>query len=165
MSSEQTTEEKQATSDGEGSRQDRGDSVANDSENTEDAGDDAQPEPNRSETIEDEQVKFTFDGESEVAYETLVTALKDCYDPEIPVNLYDLGLVHEVNVQGRQVDVDMTLTAPGCGFGPQIAKNVEMRLAEEESVDEASVEIVHDPPWDRDMVSEEGQAQLNMLGF
>ncbi len=132
---------------------------------TEESPDEETPEPNQDETIEDEQVNFTFDEESETAYDTLVTALKDCYDPEIPVNLYDLGLVHEVHVTGREVNIDMTLTAPGCGFGPQIAKNVEMRMVEEDTIDEAHVEIVHDPPWDRDMVSEEGQAQLNMLGF
>jgi metal-sulfur cluster biosynthetic enzyme len=136
-----------------------------DNDETDASSEEETPEPNKDETIEDDQATFSFDEESETAYDSLVTALKDCYDPEIPVNLYDLGLIHEVRVTGREVNIDMTLTAPGCGFGPQIAKNVEMRMVEEDTIDEASVEIVHDPPWDRDMVSEEGQAQLNMLGF
>jgi len=112
----------------------------------------------------DKQAKFTFN-DTEITEDQLIEVMKDCYDPEIPVNLYDLGLIHEVRASGEKVEIDMTLTAPGCGFGPQIAKNVEARLLEEDEVDEAFVEIVHDPPWDRSMVSEEGQAQLNMLGF
>ena len=93
--------------------------------------------------------------------------LKTVYDPEIPVNIIDLGLVYsceptKIN-DNWKVDVKMTLTAPGCGMGPVLQQDAQNRLLCIESVDEVDVEIVWDPPWNRDMMSEEAQLQLGMM--
>lgn len=94
--------------------------------------------------------------------------LRTCYDPEIPVNIVDLGLVYDCRisqlVDGRtRVDVRMTLTAPGCGMGGVIAEEVRQKLESLPTVDTASVEIVYDPPWDRSMMSEAARLELGMF--
>src|SRR5215207_6048572 len=77
--------------------------------------------------------------------------LRECYDPEIPVNIVDLGLVYSVNVadepEGKRVHVQMTLTAPGCGMGPTLAREAEQRILALPEVTAASVELVWEPPW------------------
>src|SRR6266481_8986534 len=85
--------------------------------------------------------------------------LRSCYDPEIPVNIVDLGLVYDchitpINAGSHRVDVKMTLTAPGCGMGPMLAQDVQNRLLGLEGVDDVSVELVWDPPWNQSMISE-----------
>jgi probable FeS assembly SUF system protein SufT len=95
-------------------------------------------------------------------------ALKTCYDPEIPVNIVDLGLVylcelHEGEEGGKKVHVKMTLTAPGCGMGPVLASDVRMKLEALPGVKEADVEVVFDPVWDRSMMSEAARLQLGMM--
>ncbi|MFZ2641343.1 MAG: putative Fe-S cluster assembly protein SufT [Verrucomicrobiia bacterium] len=94
-------------------------------------------------------------------------ALKNCYDPEIPVNIVDLGLIYDMRtVQspqgGRRVDVKMTLTARGCGMGPVIAADAKQKLLGLASVEDATVEVVWDPPWNPDMMSPEGKKRLGM---
>ncbi len=89
-------------------------------------------------------------------------ALKDVYDPEIPVNVVDLGLIYDCAVEDGNVNVTMTLTFPGCGMGPQIAQQAEWRIAEIDGVEDVSVEIVHDPPWNPDMITEDGKIALGM---
>ena len=94
--------------------------------------------------------------------------LKSCYDPEIPVNIVDLGLVYDCTVlpqpnRGVSVSVKMTLTAPGCGMGPAIAADAESKILSLEGVDDASVEVVWDPPWNQDMISEAGKMKLGMI--
>src|SRR3990172_2490959 len=87
-------------------------------------------------------------------------ALKTCYDPEIPVNIVDLGLIYDCAVaplaggKSYRVDVKMTLTAPGCGMGPMIAQDAQNKILSLEAVDEANVEVVWDPPWNQAMLSE-----------
>lgn len=92
--------------------------------------------------------------------------LKTCYDPEIPVNIVDLGLVYDMRVSdadgGKRVDVKMTLTAPGCGMGGYIAQEARQKLLQLEGVDEADVEVVWDPPWSPQMISPEGRQLLGM---
>ena len=95
-------------------------------------------------------------------------ALKTCYDPEIPVNIVDLGLVYlcELNDAengGKKVHVKMTLTAPGCGMGPVLAGDVRSKLVALPSVKDAEVEVVFDPVWDRSMMSEAARLQLGMM--
>jgi probable FeS assembly SUF system protein SufT len=95
-------------------------------------------------------------------------ALKTCYDPEIPVNIVDLGLVYlcevnEAEAGGKKVHVKMTLTAPGCGMGPVLASDVKMKLEQIPSVKNADVEVVFDPVWDRSMMSEAARLQLGMM--
>ena len=94
--------------------------------------------------------------------EDVLEALRDVYDPEIPVNVVDLGLVYEVQVDGGDVDVRMTLTFAGCGMGPYIAQQAEWRIAEMDEVDEVNVEVVFDPPWTPDMITEDGKKLLGL---
>ena len=94
--------------------------------------------------------------------------LKNVYDPEIPVNIVDLGLVYDCAVQttedGKQrAVVKMTLTAPGCGMGPTIAADAQGRIMTIEEIDDAAVELVWDPPWSREMISIEGKMKLGMI--
>jgi metal-sulfur cluster biosynthetic enzyme len=88
--------------------------------------------------------------------------LRNCYDPEIPLNIVDLGLIYDVALEGSRVDVKMTLTAPGCHLGGQIAGDVQMKLLALEQVEEANVELVWDPPWHQSMISLEGRRKLGL---
>jgi probable FeS assembly SUF system protein SufT len=92
--------------------------------------------------------------------------LKNCYDPEIPVNIVDLGLVYMNEVTpvdgGFKVHVKMTLTAPGCGMGPVLASDVRSRVLSLPRVKDADIEVVFDPVWDRSMMSEAAKLQLGM---
>ena len=93
-------------------------------------------------------------------------ALRGCYDPEIPINIVDLGLIYDLRVEGeegdRKVFVKMTLTAQGCGMGPVIADDAKTRINALNGVDEATVDIVWDPPWNPKMISEEGKKVLGL---
>jgi metal-sulfur cluster biosynthetic enzyme len=95
--------------------------------------------------------------------ENLIWAeLKQCFDPEIPLNIVDLGLVYGVTVQGAQAYVKMTLTSPGCHLGGQIAGNVQERILALDSIEEANVELVWDPPWHQSMISTQGRKTLGL---
>lgn len=93
--------------------------------------------------------------------------LKTVYDPEIPVNIVDLGLVYSMEVKkeekGHRVDVKMTLTAPGCGMGPTIAADAREKVLQVAGVIEADVQLVWDPPWNPGMISEAGRMKLGMV--
>lgn len=94
--------------------------------------------------------------------------LKTCYDPEIPVNIVDLGLIYDchlspINPGSYRVDVKMTLTAPGCGMGPTLAQDVQNRLLSLEGIDDVAVELVWDPPWNQGMMTEAAKLQLGLL--
>ncbi len=94
--------------------------------------------------------------------------LKTCYDPEIPVNIVDLGLIYDCRVwelenENYRVNIKMTLTAPGCGMGPVIADDVKRKVEAIPSVDLADVELVWEPQWNMDMVSESAKLQMGML--
>lgn len=93
--------------------------------------------------------------------------LKTCFDPEIPVNIVDLGLVYDLASEktesgGYRVDVKMTLTAPGCGMGPVIAEDARQKIAALPQVEEAKVHIVWDPVWNPQMISQEGRLALGL---
>jgi probable FeS assembly SUF system protein SufT len=95
--------------------------------------------------------------------------LRTCYDPEIPVNIVDLGLIYSMTVDelpggGAGVRVKMTLTAPGCGMGPSIAADVRSRILALRGVGEAGVEVVWEPQWNPSMISQEGKARLGIPG-
>ena len=94
--------------------------------------------------------------------DTVMEALRDVFDPEIPVNVVDLGLIYSVEVSDGDVHVEMTLTAPGCGMGPYIAQQAEWRIAEIDGVEDVQVDVVFDPPWTPDMITEEGKALLGI---
>jgi metal-sulfur cluster biosynthetic enzyme len=89
-------------------------------------------------------------------------ALRDVYDPEIPVNVLDLGLIYDIKIDEGQVYVQMTLTAPGCGMGPYIAQNAEWRIAEVDGVLDVEVDMVFDPPWNHEMITEDGKKLLGL---
>jgi probable FeS assembly SUF system protein SufT len=93
--------------------------------------------------------------------------LKTVFDPEIPVNVVDLGLIYDCAVETREgktsVLVKMTLTAPGCGMGPTIAADAKNKILAIEGIDEAEVELVWDPPWNQSMISEAGKMKLGIL--
>jgi len=93
--------------------------------------------------------------------------LRSVYDPEIPVNIVDLGLVYDcelIKENDKQIAlVKMTLTAPGCGMGPTIAADAQSRIMTVEGIDDAKVELVWDPPWNQDMITEEGKMKLGMI--
>ena len=97
-----------------------------------------------------------------VSEEQIWAALRQCFDPEIPVNLVDLGLIYDVAISGNRVDVKMTLTAPGCMMGGQIAGDAQTKLLSIEGIDEANVELVWDPPWHQSMISAEGRKILGL---
>ncbi len=95
-------------------------------------------------------------------------ALKTVYDPEIPVDIVNLGLIYEVHIVdtdegGNHVEITMTLTAPGCGMGPFIVDDVRAKTLDVENVTDVHVELVFDPPWDRSMMSDEAKLQLGMF--
>ncbi len=95
--------------------------------------------------------------------ERVVDVLKTCFDPEIPVNIYDLGLIYEVKVtEGNDVFVKMTLTSPACPVAETLPPDVENRIRELPDVNSAKVEITFDPPWDKEMMSEEARLELGM---
>jgi probable FeS assembly SUF system protein SufT len=95
-------------------------------------------------------------------------SLKTCYDPEIPVNVVDLGLIYDCHLtpigeNNFKADVKMTLTAPGCGMGPVLAQDVQNKLISLEPIDEANVELVWDPPWNQSMMTEAAKLQLGLM--
>ena len=94
-------------------------------------------------------------------------ALRGCFDPEIPINLVDLGLIYDLRLEKGENDqyevaVKMTLTAQGCGMGPVIAQDAKNRIEKIPEVDKAEVEIIWDPPWSPRMISEEGKKVLGL---
>lgn len=89
-------------------------------------------------------------------------ALREVYDPEIPVNVVDLGLIYDIDVKGNNVSIQMTLTARGCGMGPFIAQQAEDALTDLPGVKDVNVELVWDPPWSVEMVTPEGKKILGL---
>ena len=93
--------------------------------------------------------------------------LKTCYDPEIPVDIVELGLIYDLSMEdgktGKKVNIKMTLTAPGCGMGPVIADEVDRKVNGLDGVEDVSVELVWEPMWTRDMMSEAAQLELGMF--
>lgn len=98
----------------------------------------------------------------ELASEEVYECLKAVYDPEIPVNIVDLGLVYDVQVKEKDVFVQMTLTFPGCGMGPYIAQQAEWAIQELDGVGNVEIELTFDPPWSPDLISEAAKAQLGI---
>lgn len=98
-----------------------------------------------------------------ITKEQVYEALHECYDPEIPVNIVDLGLVYDVEVADDKVAVKMTLTAPGCGMGDILVQDVREKVAVIPTVAEVRVELVFDPPWNQTMMSEEARLQTGLM--
>ena len=107
-------------------------------------------------SINDESVKAVED--------KIVASLKEIYDPEIPVDIFELGLIYEVKIkEDGFVEIDMTLTSPNCPVAESLPVDVKNKVESVEEVSECKVNIVFDPPWDKDMMSEDAQLELGFL--
>ena len=95
--------------------------------------------------------------------EKIIAVLRNIYDPELPVNIYDLGLVYSIEIKGRDVDVVMTLTSPGCPVAGSMPAQVECAIKSLDEVDNVCVELTWDPPWDSDRLSDEVKLTLGLL--
>jgi len=119
------------------------------------------------EQVVDETVKAATLADGAPDPEAIWDQMKRVFDPEIPVNIVDLGLVYSMDVEkadeGFKVSVAMTLTAPGCGMGPAIAEDARSRIIQVPGVSLADVRIVWDPPWNQSMISEEGKMKLGLI--
>ena len=95
---------------------------------------------------------------------SIIDALKTVYDPEIPVDIYELGLIYEIKIpEDREVTVIMTLTSPSCPVAESLPLEVEEKVAGVQGVSKAKVELSWDPPWDKDMMSEEALVELGLI--
>ena len=108
------------------------------------------------------EVSAKTPSEDELA-QRIIAALKTIYDPEIPVNIFDLGLIYRVEVNNRFAEVDMTLTAPGCPVAQTFPGMVEGTVKLVPGIEDAVVELVWDPPWRQDMISEEARLELGLI--
>ncbi|MEJ2760752.1 MAG: putative Fe-S cluster assembly protein SufT [Gammaproteobacteria bacterium] len=113
-------------------------------------------------------IRSEADGGGSVNEDLLWEQMRTCYDPEIPINIVDLGLIYECRVTplkdgGNRVDVVMTLTAPGCGMGDFLAADVRQKLAMVPHVTEVYVELTFDPPWSAEMMSEAARLETGLL--
>lgn len=115
--------------------------------------------------LEPEQFEFAARDDGRVDEDQVWQALDTVYDPEIPISIVSLGLVYgvEVDQDEKQVNIQMTLTAPGCGMGPVLVSDVEYRVGKVPNVSKVSVELVFDPPWSREMMSEEAQLEAGLF--
>lgn len=111
--------------------------------------------------------ELTFDSRDHegIREEQVNQALDTIFDPEIPISLVSLGLIYKVDIdqQTGVVDIDMTLTAPGCGMGPVLISDVKYRVAKVPNVNKVNVNLVFDPPWTKDMMSEEAQLEAGLF--
>ncbi|MBQ0742842.1 MAG: putative Fe-S cluster assembly protein SufT [Pseudomonas sp.] len=115
--------------------------------------------------LEPELLSFPEPTDDSINEDQVWEALRTVYDPEIPVDLVNLGLIYSVAVDqaAKRVDIRMTLTAPACGMGPVLVGDVEYRVRRVPNVDMVKVDLVFDPPWSRDMMSEEAQLETGMF--
>lgn len=93
----------------------------------------------------------------------IVDALKRVYDPEIPVNVYDLGLIYEIETKDSTADITMTLTAPNCPMADILLGDVETYVGDVTGIDKVNINLTFDPPWDKDMLSEEARLELGLM--
>tara|TARA_E500000178_G_C16433135_1_gene492518 strand:- start:103 stop:399 length:297 start_codon:yes stop_codon:yes gene_type:complete len=92
----------------------------------------------------------------------IIEEISKIYDPEIPVNIYDLGLIYDIKVEGRKAKIKMTLTTPNCPVAESLPKEVKDSAMQVEEIDDVDLELVWDPPWDKDMMSEAAKLELNL---
>ncbi|MCC5852293.1 MAG: putative Fe-S cluster assembly protein SufT [Alkalimonas sp.] len=111
------------------------------------------------------QLHFQPPADGNIEEKQVYQALESVYDPEIPTNLLSLGLIYKVSIDqaSQTVDIDMTLTAPACGMGPVLVGDVEHRVGMVPNVNQVKVNLVFDPPWSRDMMSEEAQLEAGVF--
>ena len=94
--------------------------------------------------------------------EKVITEIKKIYDPEIPVNIYELGLIYDISIKDKNVSVKMTLTTPNCPVAESLPKEVKDSIMEINGVDKVELDLVWEPPWDKSMMSESAELELNL---
>ena len=94
--------------------------------------------------------------------EKVISEIKKIYDPEIPVNIYELGLIYDISIENHDVKVKMTLTTPNCPVAESLPKEVKDSIKEIKEVNDVSLDLVWDPPWDKSMMSEAAKLELNL---
>ena len=94
--------------------------------------------------------------------EKVIREIKKIYDPEIPVNIYELGLIYDIKIKDKDVQVKMTLTTPNCPVAESLPKEVKDSIMELKEVDKVDLDLVWDPPWDKSMMSEAAKLELNL---
>ena len=92
----------------------------------------------------------------------IIAEIRKIYDPEIPVNIYELGLIYDIEVSGRKAKIKMTLTTPNCPVAESLPKEVKESAMQVEEIDEVDLELVWDPPWNKDMMSDAAKLELNL---
>lgn len=121
-----------------------------------------QPLASHTVTLTGQGKEATFDTSAEVSKEKVIEMLEQIFDPEIPVNIYDLGLIYDVAISGGEVKVKMTLTSQHCPAAQSLPASVKEAVSRIAGVKEVSVEVVWDPPWNKDKISEEGRQILGL---
>ncbi len=102
--------------------------------------------------------------ELQALQDKIVVMLRTCYDPEIPVNIYDLGMVYDVDIdEANNVTIEMTFTSPACPAADYILMDVQMKVESIEEINSVNLNLTFDPPWDKSMMSEEAMLELGML--
>jgi metal-sulfur cluster biosynthetic enzyme len=101
-------------------------------------------------------------GETPIDVAAVYDAMRECFDPEIPVNIVDLGLIYHLKIEGTMVDVTMTLTAIGCPVGPEVMGDVESHIRDVPNVERVNVTLTYDPPWTPERMSEDARWELGM---
>ena len=92
----------------------------------------------------------------------IINEIRKIYDPEIPVNIYELGLIYDIEVSGKKAKIKMTLTTPNCPVAESLPKEVKESAMQVEEIDEVDLELVWDPPWNKDMMSDAAKLELNL---
>jgi probable FeS assembly SUF system protein SufT len=113
--------------------------------------------------LESEEITFEDSGDGLVHEEQIRQALKTIFDPELPVNLLDLGLIYGIDIENKNVTIRMTLTAPTCGKGPVLISDVEYRVAKVHNVESVKVQLIFDPPGLKDMMTDEAQLETGLF--
>ena len=92
----------------------------------------------------------------------IIEEIRKIYDPELPVNIYDLGLIYDIKIEGRKAEIKMTLTTPNCPVAESLPKDVKDIAMQVEEIEDVDLDLVWDPPWDKDMMSEAAKLELNL---
>ena len=92
----------------------------------------------------------------------IIEEIRKIYDPELPVNIYELGLIYDIQVNGRMAEIKMTLTTPNCPVAESLPKEVKEGAMQVEGIDDVNLELVWDPPWNKDMMSDAAKLELNL---
>ncbi len=114
--------------------------------------------------MESEQTQTAVElvGETAISLDDIFAAMRECYDPEIPVNIVDLGLIYGLRIEGGAVALTMTLTAIGCPVGPEVMAEVEAKIKEVAHVDSCEVTLTFDPPWTPERMTEDAKWELGI---